>query len=271
MPTQREKCERFKALHAQSGAFIIPNPWDAGSAKILQSLGFSALATTSAGFAYTLARSDGQPTLEEKLAHCESITNATDIPVNADFEDGFADKPEAVAANLTRLIETGVAGGSIEDFSRTSKTLFGFNQSVERIQAAAEAVRRSGLPFQLTARAENLLRGVNDLDDTIARLQAYQSAGADVLYAPGIRSLEDLKSVTSSLDKPFNVLGVFIPKASLQDFAAAGAKRVSLGGALTWAAVKPLLDASREMLEQGTFDWLRNAVPGAEVGTLLKR
>ena len=269
MPAQREKCERFQTLHAQADAFIIPNPWDAGSARILQALGFSALATTSAGFAYTLARSDGQPTLAEKLSHCESIVNATDIPVNADFEDGFSDDPKTVAANLLRLIETGVAGGSIEDFSRTSRTLFGFNQSVERVQAAAEAVRDSGVPFQLTARAENLLRGVNDLDDTIARLQAYGRAGADVLYAPGIRSLEDLKTVTGSINKPFNVLGVFLPNASLADFAAAGAKRISLGGALTWATVKPLLDASREMLEQGTFGWLRNTASGAEINRLL--
>jgi len=270
MTTQREKCERFRALHAQPDAFIIPNPWDAGSARILQGLGFSALATTSAGFAYTLARTDGQPTLAEKLAHCESVANATDIPVNADFEDGYANDPAAVAANVRRLAETGVAGCSIEDFSRTARTLFGLDQAVERIQAAAEAVRGLNMPFQLTARAENLLRGVDDLEDTVQRLQAYRAAGADVLYAPGIRSLEDLKTVTQALDGPFNVLGVFMPGASLQDFAAAGAKRVSVGGALTWAAVKPLLDAGREMLERGTFSWLQATASGAEVSRLLR-
>jgi 2-methylisocitrate lyase-like PEP mutase family enzyme len=269
MATQRDKCERFKALHQGPDTFIIPNPWDAGSARLLQALGFVALATTSAGFAFTLARKDGQPTLEEKLAHCAAIVAATDIPVNADFEDGFADEPESVAANLRRLVETGVAGGSIEDFSRTSRTLFPRSQAVERVQAAAEAVRALGIPFQLTARAENLLRGVNDLGDTIERLQAYSRAGADVLYAPGIRTLEDLAAVTAGIDKPFNVLGVAMPQATLADFAAAGAKRVSVGGALAWAALRPLLDASREMLEHGTFGWVRQAASGGEVSRLL--
>lgn len=271
MTTQREKCERFKVLHQGPGAFIIPNPWDAGSARLLESLGFSALATTSAGFAFTLAQSDGQPTLEAKLAHCASLAAATDIPVNADFEDGFADDPETVAANLRRLAKTGVAGASIEDFSRTTRQLYPLGQAVERIQAAAEAVAGLGIPLQLTARAENLLRGVNDIDDTIARLQAYARAGADVLYAPGIRSLDDLATVTGAVDRPFNVLGVMMPQASLADFAAAGARRVSVGGALTWAALRPLLDASREMLEHGTFGWVREAASGAEVSRLLSR
>lgn len=270
MTSQSEKCDRFAALHSQPGAFIIPNPWDAGSAKILQSLGFKALATTSAGFAYALGRADGKPTLEDKLAHCRSLAAATDVPVNADFEDGFADDPETVAVNVRRLIETGVAGGSIEDFSRRTRTLFSRSQAVERLHAAVEVVVKSGVAFQLTARAENLLRGVNDLDDTIQRLQAYQAAGADVLYAPGIRTLDDLRTVTGSIQRPFNVLGVFMPDASMEDFAAAGAKRVSVGGALTWAAVKPLLDAGREMLESGTFGWVRNTASGAEVNRLLQ-
>jgi 2-methylisocitrate lyase-like PEP mutase family enzyme len=269
MATQHEKCEAFRKLHSQPQAFIIPNPWDAGSARILESLGFSALATTSAGFAYTLARSDGKPTLDEKIAHCAALAQATDIPINADFEDGYADDPREVAANLRRLATTGVAGCSIEDFSRSSRSLFSFEQSVERVQAAAEAVRSLGLPFQLTARAENLLRGVNDLDDTIRRLQAYQTAGADVLYAPGIRSLEDLKTVTAALERPFNVLAPLMPGATLADFAAAGARRISLGAALTWATVKPLLDASREMLDSGTFSWLGNSASGAEIKKLL--
>lgn len=270
MTSQSEKCDRFAALHSEPGAFIIPNPWDAGSAKILQSLGFKALATTSAGFAYALGRTDGKPTLEDKLAHCRALAAATDVPVNADFEDGFADDPATVAANVSRLIETGVAGGSIEDFSRSTRTLFSRSQAVERLHAAAEVVAKSGLAFQLTARAENLLRGVNDLDDTIERLQAYQAAGADVLYAPGIRTLQDLHRVTGAISRPFNVLGVFMPDASVQDFAAAGAKRISVGGALTWAAVKPLLDAGREMLDQGTFGWIRNTASGSEVSRLLQ-
>jgi 2-methylisocitrate lyase-like PEP mutase family enzyme len=270
MTTQQEKCRRFAELHAHSATFIIPNPWDAGSAKLLQNLGFSALATTSAGFAYTLGHSDGQPTLAEKLAHCASIATATDVPVNVDFEDGFADAPESVAENLAQLTQTGVAGASIEDFSRSSRTLLPLQQSVERVQAAAEVVASLDMPFQLTARAENLLRGVDDLDATIDRLLAFQDAGADVLYAPGIRTLDDLKTVTSAVDRPVNVLGVFMPTASLDDFAAAGAARVSLGGALTWATVKPLLDASREMLDQGTFGWLGNVAGGAEIGRLLQ-
>lgn len=267
--SQREKCERFQALHARQEAFIIPNPWDAGSAKILQSLGFRALATTSAGFAYTLGRADGETALEEKLAHCRSVVSATEVPVSADFEDGYADDPEGAAANVRRLAETGVAGCSIEDFSRSTRTLFGQAHAVERLHAAVEAVRELDMPFQLTARCENLLRGVNDLDDTIVRLKAYEAAGADVLYAPGIRSLADLTTVTGEVARPFNVLGVFMPQASLEDFTAAGARRVSLGGALTWAAVKPLLDAGREMLEQGTFGWLRRCASGAEIGKLL--
>lgn len=269
MITQREKCERFRVLHAATETFIIPNPWDAGSARILQALGFPALATTSAGFACSLARHDGQPTLEEKLAHCAAVATVTDVPVNADFEDGYADDPAGVAANVRRLAETGVAGCSIEDFSRSQRRLYDRSQAVERLQAALEAVAAFDMPFQLTARAENLLRGVDDLDDTIGRLQAYQDAGADVLYAPGIRSLEDLARVCAAVALPVNVLGVFMPEATLADFAAAGARRVSVGGALTWAALKPLLDAGREMQEHGTFGWLAGLASGAEVNRLL--
>lgn len=270
MTDQHKKCEVFAELHNAAEAFIIPNPWDPGSARLLQGLGFTALATTSAGFAYAHALSDGQPTLEAKLAHCEALAVATDIPINADFEDGYADGPDQVAINLLQLVQTGVAGCSIEDFSRTGQRLYDFNEAVERVAAAAEAVRTLKMPFQLTARAENLLRGVTDMDDTIKRLQAFQAAGADVLYAPGIRSLDDLKTVTAALERPFNVLASFLPEASLADFSAAGAARVSLGAALTWASVKPLLDASREMLEAGTFSWLGNIATGAQVNALLQ-
>lgn len=270
MTSQRQKCERFRDLHQGDSAFIIPNPWDAGSARLLQGLGFDALATTSAGFAFTLAQGDGQPGLEQKLAHCRSLAAATDVPVNADFEDGYADTPEGVAANVTALAATGVAGCSIEDFSRAQGRLYERGEALERLAAAVSAVRALDVPFQLTARCENLLRGVDDLEDTIERLQAYQSAGADVLYAPGIRSLDDLATVTGAVERPFNVLGVFMPQATLADFAAAGARRVSVGGALVWAALKPLLDAGREMREQGTFGWLGNVASGAEVGRLMR-
>ena len=268
--SQADKCADFQALHASEGAFIIPNPWDAGTARLLQGLGFKALATTSAGFAFSLARADGQPTLEEKLAHCRAITAATDIPVNVDFEDGFAADPETVAANVTRLLDTGIAGCSIEDFNRQRQSLYEFDLAVERVAAAKAAIEASGMPVLLTARCENLLRGVQDRDDTIARLQAFEAAGADVLYAPGITSLDDLATVTGAVSKPFNVLGVMIPGATLADFAAAGAKRVSVGSALTWAALKPVLDAGRAMIDEGDFSWISALASGRDIAALMQ-
>ena len=218
MPDQLEKCETFKNLHREEQAWVIPNPWDVGSARLLQGLGFRALATTSSGFAYTLGRADGEVTLEEKLFHCKSIVSSTDIPVNADFENGFNEDTAMVAENIKRLAETGVAGCSIEDYSRDEHVLYDFSRSVERVQAAAEAIAELNIPIQLTARAENLLRGVDDLDDTIARLKAFEAAGADVLYAPGIDSLERLQTVTCELEKPFNVLASFVPGLASQNF-----------------------------------------------------
>ena len=269
MPNQAEKCEAFADLHGAPGAFVIPNPWDAGSARLLQGMGFKALATTSAGFAFTAAKTDGQVTLEEKLAHCKAICTATDIPVNADFENGFADDPEIVYQNVLKVAATGVAGCSIEDYSRDHSSIYDFNVAVERVQAAVEAVATLDMPFQLTARAENLLRGVNNLDDTLKRLQAYEQAGAHVLYAPGINNLADLRTVTNELQKPFNVLAVFFRNTTVDDFIAAGAKRISVGGALAWASLKPALDAGKEMLEQGSFNWVTSIASGAEVKKLL--
>lgn len=266
--SQHSKCEQFAKLHLEPGAFLIPNPWDAGSARLLQGLGFKALATTSAGFAFTAAKVDGQISLDEKLAHCRSLCEATDIPINADFENGFADDPQTVHKNVLKVAATGVAGCSIEDFSRDDNTIYPLDLAVERIQAAAEAVATLGMPLQLTARAENLLRGVDDLDDTIKRLQAYESAGANVLYAPGLKTLDELKKVTSEIGKPLNVLAVFFRDTTVEDFAAAGAKRISIGGALAWASVKPLLDAGKEMLEKGSFDWTKTMASGAEVKKL---
>ena len=269
MASQFEKCERLKNLHEGSEAFVIPNPWDTGSARLLQGLGFSALATTSSGLAYTLGRKDGEISMEEKLAHCLLLSGATEIPVSADFENGFADDPSDAALNVMRLAETGVAGCSIEDFSRESKELYDFNFSIERIHATVEAIESLGIPFQLTARAENLLRGVDDLDDTIGRLKAFEKAGADVLYAPGIHTLDQLRIVTSELSKPFNVLASFLPSATVDEFAKAGAKRISIGGALNWLAVNAVIEAGNEMMQQGSFTWHRNVASGREVNELL--
>lgn len=269
MTSQLQKCERLAELHRASSAWVIPNPWDVGSAKLLQGLGFKALATTSSGFAYTLGRADGEVSLEEKLQHCRQLAAATTIPLNADFENGFADAPEAVADNIKRLAATGVAGCSIEDYGRDDHTLYEFSLAVDRVQAAAEVIKELDVPLQLTARAENLLRGVQDLDDTIKRLQAFEAAGADVLYAPGIRTLEQLRQITAEINKPFNVLASFIPGATVAQLSAAGATRISVGGALNWAAVAPVLQAGKQMLQQGSFSWLANMAAAGEVKNLL--
>ena len=256
MATQHEKCMRFAALHAGPEAFVIPNPWDIGSARVLQALGFPALATTSAGFAQTLGKADGQVTLDEKIAHCSALAEATTVPVNVDFEDGFAKSPTGVASNVLRVAQTGVAGCSIEDFDRETKQLLDFNAAVERVQAAVEAVSSLDVPFQLTARAENLLRGVDDLDETVRRLQAFEKAGAHVLYAPGLRSLDDLAYVAREVSRPLNVLGVFFPGASVSELANAGARRISVGNALASLSLSPVINAAHELLEAGTFNWL---------------
>ncbi len=269
MVSQESKCKTFVSLHQQSGAFLLPNPWDIGSAKTLQGLGFKALATTSSGLAYTLGKEDGKITLEETLQHCTELAANTNVPVNADFENGFSDSPESIANNILKVVNTGVAGCSIEDFNRDSHRIYDFNLSVERIQAAAEALAVLDIPFLLTARAENLFHGINDLDDTINRLKAFEAAGANVLYAPGICSLEQLEQITTELSQPFNVLASFIPRASVNDFTRAGAKRISTGGALNWAAVTPVLNAGKEMLEQGTFSWITEMATPGEVNKLL--
>ncbi len=269
MTSQAEKCARFAALHAGPEIFLIPNPWDVGSAKLLQALGFAALATTSAGFAYTLGRADGAVTLEEKLAHCTALANATSIPISADFENGFADDPDDVARNVLALAATGVAGCSIEDYARDTHELYPFELAVERVRAAAEAASSLNIDFQLTARAENLLRGVNDLDDTIARLRAFEAAGANVLYAPGLTTLEQLREVTGAISRPFNVLAPLFRDTTVDDFANAGAQRISVGSALTWAALKPLLKGAGEMLEHGTFGWLGELASSKKINELL--
>lgn len=251
MTTQLEKAKAFKALH-KGETFIIPNPWDAGSAVQLQEAGFKALATTSAGFAWTLGRKDGEVSLEEKLGHIRALSAATDIPLNADFENGFADKPEDAAANIVRAAEAGVVGGSIEDWSGSA--IYDFNLAVERIVACAEAVAKLPFPFMLTARAEGLLRQTCDLDRAITRLQAFEAAGADVVYAPGLKSLEDVEKVCGAVKSPVNVLGVFIPTATLEDFRKLGVGRISVGGALAAYARKTASHAMTQ-LAAGTFAW----------------
>ncbi|MCG8458617.1 MAG: isocitrate lyase/phosphoenolpyruvate mutase family protein [Holophagales bacterium] len=269
MTASHEEIEQFRSLHEREGAFLIPNPWDAGSARILAGLGFEALATTSAGFAWTLGRIDGEVTLEEKLEHCRNLVAATDLPVTADLENGFAHTPEGVSETIALAARTGLVGGSIEDYSGPPEgKIYDLQHAVERVQAAAETAHGSDTPFFLTARAENLLRGRMDLDDTIRRLQAYEEAGADALYAPALRTLEEVRLVTSSVTKPVNVLGPMVEGATVDELAGAGAKRISLGGALARAALGGLLGACQSF-QAGGFDWLAPAAPVAEIQRLL--
>jgi 2-methylisocitrate lyase-like PEP mutase family enzyme len=254
--TQREKAETFKALHERAGAFIIPNPWDAGSARLLSASGFEALATTSAGFANSLGRLDGEVTRDEVIEHCRDLCAATELPVSADLENCFADEPEKAAETILLGARAGLVGGSIEDYSGDpSNPIYDFSLAVERVHAAAEAARSLGFPFTLTARAENLLRGRPDLDDTIRRLQAFEAAGADVLYAPALSTLDEVRLVTSAVSRPLNVLAPMLKGVTVAELAEAGVRRISLGGALARAALTALLRAATEMREQGSFGW----------------
>jgi len=268
---QLEKCSRFAELHQQHSAWLIPNPWDVGSARLLQGLGFEALATTSSGFAYTLGRADGAVTLEEKLSHCSDLASATDIPLNVDFENGFTDENAKLRDNVLRLIETGIAGLSIEDFSRDRLTIYSKDEAADRLAVVMDAIQQSGIPVLLTARAENLIRGLDDPDDTLERLQAYSATGAHVIYSPGLTTLEQIQRFIAATDKPMNVLAPFVVGATVPQLADLGVTRVSTGGALNWSAVNPLISAGKEMLEQGSFNWLRGMAKGTEVQALLKK
>jgi 2-methylisocitrate lyase-like PEP mutase family enzyme len=272
MSDQKSKATAFRALHARAGAFIIPNPWDAGTAKILTHLGFEALATTSAGLAFSLGRSDGAVSGEETLANAQAIVQATHLPVSADLEDGFGHAPEKAAETIRLAIGVGLVGGSIEDASGDSaKPIYDFNLAVERIAAAMEAVAAQDIPFILTARAENFLHERPDLDDTIKRLQAFEKAGADVLYAPGLPSLEAIREVCSALTRPVNVVaGLGGPAFSLQQLSDAGVKRVSVGSALSRAALGAFTRAATDMKETGSFEFARQAIPYAEINGLMK-
>lgn len=267
MTTQAAKAEAFQALHARSEAFIMPNPWDAGTARILDGLGFEALATTSFGAANMLGRNDGTMSRADTLENCRIICDATDLPVNADLENGFADDPRAAAETIRLAAEAGVVGGSIEDFSGDDdKPIYDFALAVERVQAAVEVARALPFPFMLTARAENHLRGRDDLDDTIRRLQAFEAAGADVLYAPAIRDLETIRKVAASLGKPLNVvMGMADPALTAAQLSEAGVRRISIGGALSRHALAAFLKAAREMKEEGRFTFIRDM---ASVGEL---
>jgi 2-methylisocitrate lyase-like PEP mutase family enzyme len=270
MATQLERAEKFRALHARAGAFIIPNPWDAGSARMLSALGFEALATTSAGYAFSIGRLDGMVAQAEVIAHCRALCAATDLPVSADLENCFADDPKQAANTILLAAEAGVVGGSIEDYSNDdSRPIYDFALAVERVHAAVEAARSLDFPFTLTARAENLLRGRNDLDDTIRRLQAFEKAGADVLYAPALTTLDQVRTVTGAVGKPVNVLAPALKGVTLAQLAEAGAKRISIGGALARAAIAAVLRAGREMREHGGFGWTSDLASGGEIKKLL--
>ncbi|HVS80944.1 MAG TPA: isocitrate lyase/phosphoenolpyruvate mutase family protein [Pyrinomonadaceae bacterium] len=272
MRTQAEKATSFQALHERDRAFIIPNPYDAGTARLLRHLGFEALATTSAGCAFSLGQRDYTLTREQVLAHAAEIVAATDLPVSADLEGGFGDDPEAVAETFRLAVATGLAGGSIEDATgRQDNPIYDHELAVERVRVAVEVTRSLPFPFMLTARCENYLVGREDLKDTIDRLQAYQEAGANVLYAPGLRTKEDIAAVVSSVDRPVNVLmalqGVHFTLAELSEI---GVKRVSVGSALSRAALGAFLRAAREMQEHGTFTFADEAVSYRNVSEMLR-
>ncbi len=267
MPDQQAKYERFKALHEGDQAFVMPNPWDAGSARLLSSLGFEALATTSAGFAFSKGRRDSYAGLgrDEILGNAAEIVDATDLPVSADLEDGFGAAPEIVAETIRRACEAGLVGGSIEDATGDpGAPIFDIGRSVARIRAAAEAAR--GKPFVLTARAENYLWGRPDLDDTIKRLQAFADAGAEVLYAPGLPDIAAIKAVCLAVDKPVNVvMGLKGRTYSVSQLSDAGVRRISVGGSFARAALGALMRAAHEVRTQGTFTYSADAIPDAEV------
>jgi 2-methylisocitrate lyase-like PEP mutase family enzyme len=251
--TQQEKADDFRALHGGE-AFIIPNPWDAGSARVIEALGFKALATTSAGFAFTLGRLDGGVALDEVAEHVRVLDGATDLPVSVDLENGFGSDPEDAAGAIARVAEAGAVGGSIEDYD-PEDGIYAFDHAVERVAAAVEAARRLDFPFTFTARAENHIRGNPDLDDTIARLQAYEEAGADVLYAPGLGSADEIRAVCDATTKPVNVLA--LPHLSVSEIAAAGGRRISVGSLLAWVAIDAMADAAEQMRDGGDLSGLK--------------
>jgi len=275
MKTPQEKAAAFRALHERPGAFVIPNPWDAGTARLLASLGFEALATTSLGLANSLGRVDGTNGVSraQVIENCRVIAAATDLPVNADLENGYAHEPRAAAEIIRLAAGAGISGGSIEDATgEADRPIYDFQQAVERVQAAVEVARALPVPFLLTARAENLLHGRLDLDDTIRRLQAFEKVGADVLYAPGVRDLATIQTVVSSVNKPVNVvMSAADPALTVAQLAGVGVKRISVGGALSRLALAAFLKGAREMAERGAFTWMRDTVPSKELKDVFRR
>jgi 2-methylisocitrate lyase-like PEP mutase family enzyme len=269
MRTQMEKAMAFRALHERPGAFIIPNPWDAGTAKLLAALGFEALATTSLGLANMLGRPDSVVTRDEVIENCRTIAAATEL--NADLENCFAHAPEAAADTIRLAAEAGAVGGSIEDFTGDrANPIYQFELAVARVRAAAAVAHALPVPFLLTARAENLLHGSHDLAEAIRRLQAYEAAGADVLYAPGLRNLDEVRRVVSAVKRPFNVVtGWLEPDITATQLAEAGAKRISVGGALSRLALARFVEAGRAMKDMGSFAWMRDMMPIAETRRML--
>lgn len=265
MPSSTDHVERFRRLHEGPEPLVMPNPWDAGSARLLAHLGFQALATTSSGFAGSLGRLDGRVTREEALAHAAVIADATDLPVNGDLENGFGDAPEEVAATVTDAIAAGLAGGSVEDYTRRADDpIYERSVAVARVAAAAEAAHAGPVPFVLTARAENLLHDRADLTDTIERLQAFQEAGADVLYAPGLRDIAQIRTAVRAVDRPVNVL--LLPGGpTVSELAEAGVRRISVGGAFSYVAAGAVAAAARELLEDGTTSFMLQVIDGARV------
>lgn len=260
---QHEKADRFLGLHRRGDPLLMPNAWDLGSAGVLAALGFQALATTSSGHAATLGRLDGWVSREEALAHAAALAQGSELPVSADLEDCFADDPEGVADTISKARETGLAGCSIEDYARESETIYELGLARERVVAAAELAHSGPVRLVLTARAENFIRGRKDLTDTIARLQAYQEAGADVLYAPGLTDADDIRHVVESVDRPINVLAR--PGApSTTELAALGVARVSVGGAFAFAALGALYEAATELRDKGTYGFYDRATIGVQ-------
>jgi 2-methylisocitrate lyase-like PEP mutase family enzyme len=258
--TQTTKAERFRELHAGE-PFVIPNPWDAGSARVMEALGFQALASTSSGFAFTLGRLDGGAGLEEVAAHAAALDRATDLPVSVDLENGYGADPEDAARAISRVAEAGAVGGSIEDWDPEGR-LYELDHAVERVQAAAEAARALDFPFTFTARAENHIRDNPDLEDTIARLQAFERVGADVLYAPGLRTADEIRAVCQAVSRPVNVLA--LPSLTVPEIVEAGGQRISVGGGLTWVAVKAMADAAAEIRDTGDLSSLSARLPLGE-------
>jgi 2-methylisocitrate lyase-like PEP mutase family enzyme len=270
--SQADKAAKFRALHEKPGAFVIPNPWDGGSARLLQGLGFEALATSSGAKAGVLGKRDGKVTREESLANARMIVEATDLPVAADLEKGFGDGPDATAETIQQAAAIGLVGGSIEDASGNKDTpLYDLETAAVRVKAAVQAARSLSFPFVLTARAEGFLRGRGDLDDVIKRLQAYEAAGADVLFAPGLPDLAAVKKVCGSLKKPFNfMVGIKGKSFSKAELEAAGVKRISLATSLYRAAMTGLLEAAKEVKERGTFEYLDRSVSTPDWNAFMK-